>query len=194
MRNLPNNKHSLRSPRAAALAIIGAGALVLVGCSTEEAKDAVSDASTAAESAASDASSAASSVKESATADSDKDGDIDLEITPDLDQPVQADSDLQVKVTGLNPDLGYYLAICKDDDAARVPDCTGERGDGTAQQWIKAEGGTVTLNEDGTAEATLKAVPTGENVDCTTDKCVVKLFGDHTEGFKPYEDEEITFA
>lgn len=194
MRNSVNTKRGLRSSRTAALAIASASALILASCSTEEAEDAVSDASTAAESAASDASSAASSVKESATADSDQDGDIEMEVTPDLDEPVQPGSDLQVKISGLNPSLGYYLAICKDDEGARVPDCTGERNSASGQQWIKAEGGTVALNEDGTAEVTLKAVPTGENVDCTTDECVLKLFGDHTEGFKPYKDEEITFA
>ncbi|UBI07562.1 thiamine biosynthesis protein [Corynebacterium falsenii] len=185
------HQHPNRSLRTCAVAVLSASVLAIAGCSTEEAKDVASDVSSEGNAAASAADSAATSAT---AALADEATGTSMTITPSLDKPVQPNSELTVKLTGLNPDLGYYVGICKKDTTGRVPDCTGQRGDAGSQQWVKRSGGTVGMKEDGTADVKLKAVPTGENVDCMKDKCVVKLYGDHTEDFKPYADQDITFA
>lgn len=193
-----------RTLRSAALGITAASALVLASCSSDEAADTAASLTSEAAEAAESATEAAGEAAESATEKAKEAGDkamqaIDTEmrVTPDPDAGVEADSELKIELSGLNPEQGYYVAICadEDDDAeGRPPLCTGEHGDEATQAWVKTEGGTVDMNEDGTAVVTLRATPTGEGVDCTTQECNVQLFGDHNEGFKRVEETDIKFV
>ena len=105
---------------------------------------------------------------------------------------------ISVDLSGLDPDYGYYAALCAAEKAPGnpVPDCTGDRSAGTqSQQWItKKSGGTTTIADDNTAHFELSVVPTGEAVDCTQQDCVLKLFGDHSEGFEDITEIPVTFA
>lgn len=105
---------------------------------------------------------------------------------------------ITVDLAGLDPDYGYYAALCAAEKAPcnPVPDCTGDRSAGTqSQQWItKKSGGTTTIADDNTAHFELSVVPTGEAVDCTQQECVLKLFGDHSEGFEDITEIPVTFA
>ena len=193
-----------RTLRSAALGITAASALVLASCSSEEAKDTAASVTSEAADAAESATEAAGDAAESATEKAKEAGDkamqaIDAEmrVTPDPEAGVEADSELKIELSGLNPEQGYYVAICADDEndsEGRPPLCTGDHGDEATQAWVKTEGGTVDMNEDDTATVTLRATPTGEGVDCTTQDCNVQLFGDHTEGFKRVEETEIKFV
>lgn len=103
---------------------------------------------------------------------------------------------ITVRLANLNPKAGYYTAICLAEQPGDeiVPICTGGRGDATAQAWIKPSGGTVTLNEDGTADFELAVAATGKDIDCNVDVCVLKVFGDHSQGFTPGAELPVTFA
>lgn len=105
---------------------------------------------------------------------------------------------ISVDLAGLDPDYGYYAALCAAENAPGnpVPDCTGDRSAGTqSQQWVTTKsGGTTPIAEDNTAHFELHVVPTGEAVDCTQQECVLKLFGDHTEGFEDVAEIPVTFA
>ncbi|MEY8209974.1 hypothetical protein [Corynebacterium sp. MNWGS58] len=193
-----------RTLRSAALGITAASALVLASCSSEEAADTAASVTSEAGEAAESATKAAGEAAESATEKAKEAGDkamqaIDAEmrVTPDPEAGVEADSELQIELSGLNTEQGYYVAICVDEEdgaEGRPPLCTGEHGDEATQAWVKTEGGTVDMKEDGTAVVTLRATPTGEGVDCTTQDCNVQLFGDHQEGFKRVEETEIKFV
>ncbi|ALC06494.1 Thiamine biosynthesis protein X [Corynebacterium deserti GIMN1.010] len=101
------------------------------------------------------------------------------------------------EITGLDPEGGYYAAICAADGAAgEVPVCTGVMADFTSQAWLSNSqpGATHAIAQDGTVTVELQAAATGEGIDCTVDECVAKVFGDHTEGFRDVAEEEITFA
>ena len=120
----------------------------------------------------------------------------DVKVTVDKAEGIKAGDTLTVEVTGLNPESGYYGAICaaQTPGGAPVPVCTGEMGDVESQAWLQNERGTAKIAEDGTASFTLTAKPTGEGVDCATDECVLKVFGDHSEGFKDVAEVPVTFA
>ena len=120
----------------------------------------------------------------------------DVKVTVDKAEGIKAGDTLTVEVTGLNPEAGYYGAICaaQTPGGAPVPVCTGEMGDVESQAWLQNERGTAKIAEDGTASFTLTAKPTGEGVDCATDECVLKVFGDHSEGFKDVAEVPVTFA
>lgn len=102
------------------------------------------------------------------------------------------------EISGLDPEGGYYAAIC--DSVANpgnpVPSCTGEMADFTSQAWLSNSqpGATVEIAEDGTATVELEATATGTGLDCTTQACVAKVFGDHTEGFRDVAEVPVTFA
>ncbi len=38
------------------------------------------------------------------------------------------------------------------------------------------------------------AAGVGEDIDCRTDTCTLKVFGDHSEGFEDIVDVPVTFA
>lgn len=102
------------------------------------------------------------------------------------------------EVTGLDPELGYYAAICAAEATpdGEAPACTGVQADFASQAWLSntAPGATDPIADDGTATITLVAAATGEGLDCTTDECVGKIFGDHTEGFRDVTEVPVTFA
>ncbi|MEZ2122898.1 neocarzinostatin apoprotein domain-containing protein [Corynebacterium sp. CCM 9203] len=123
-------------------------------------------------------------------------GSSDVEITVDNADGIKAGDTVAVEVSGLNPESGYYAAICaaKGPEGSPVPVCTGEMGDTESQAWLQNERGNAKISEDGTASFTLTASPSGDGVDCLTDECVLKVFGDHSEGFKDVAEVPVTFA
>ncbi|WP_233195577.1 neocarzinostatin apoprotein domain-containing protein [Corynebacterium sp. 13CS0277] len=177
-----------RARRAGALLACGVTAGVLVGCSTAEV-DSPAPSSTAASPTASAPATEAGSTAAPAAAQ-----DVTVDVAPA--EGLRAGDTVEITLAGLNPKAGYYAAICAEDrpEGSPVPLCTGGRGDATAQAWIKASGGTITLAEDGTAVATIAATPVGEGIDCREDACGVKIFGDHTEGFQDVAWVPVTFA
>lgn len=102
---------------------------------------------------------------------------------------------LDVTVTGLDPAAGYYAAICASDTpAGGMPNCTGVLTDPMTAAWIKADDtGTVKLAADGTATFALTATHKGDAVDCATDSCVLKVFGDHSNGFVDVAELPVEF-
>ncbi|ADK29306.1 hypothetical protein [Corynebacterium pseudotuberculosis] len=118
-------------------------------------------------------------------------------IVASANQNIVEGQEITLNVSGLNPQSGYYAAICSATapHGSPAPLCTGQHSDATAQAWIKAGGmGTTPLNADGTATVTLRAASTGQGLDCKTDTCVLKVFGDHTEGFRDVAKLPVTFA
>ena len=170
--------------RAAFLAVPAVAALpLLAACGTDDADDAAQDATNASETTSS-----AADQETDASA-----GEVTMEAEPVND--LSEGDVISVDLSGLDPDYGYYAALCAAEKAPGnpVPDCTGDRSAGTqSQQWItKKSGGTTTIADDNTAHFELSVGPTGEAVDCTQQDCVLKLFGDHSEGFTEIP---VTFA
>lgn len=105
-------------------------------------------------------------------------------------------SEITVTLSGLNPTYGgYYLGICGDrPEGSPAPACTGDRTVPGTQAWLSNRGGTQPVPENGEASVTLTAMAAGEGVDCRTDSCTLKVFGDHSEGFEDIVDVPVTFA
>lgn len=103
---------------------------------------------------------------------------------------------INIKVSGLNPDLGYHVAICSAAQPAggTRPHCTGEIGEPRQQAWLRNEGGSHGISPDGSASLALAATATGADLDCTTQECVIKVFGDEDEGFRTVTDLPVLFA
>lgn len=103
---------------------------------------------------------------------------------------------ITVDLAGLVPSYGYYVGICSTErpEGSPAPICTGDRS-GETQAWL-AENGTVQIPDNGQVTLDLTAVPTaeGEDIDCRTQQCVLKVFGDHTEGFEDVVEVPVTFA
>ena len=173
--------------RAALLAIPAVAALpLLAACGSDDPDGAAQDAANASETTSS-----AEAQETDATA-----GEVTMEAEPVND--LSEDDVITVDLAGLDPDYGYYAALCAAEKAPGnpVPDCTGDRSAGPqSQQWItKKSGGPPPIAADNTAHFELSVVPTGEAVDCTQQDCVLKLFGDHSEGFEDITEIPITFA
>ncbi|MFW9252712.1 neocarzinostatin apoprotein domain-containing protein [Corynebacterium amycolatum] len=173
--------------RAAFLAIPAVAALpLLAACGSDDADGAAQDAANASETT--------SSAETQETAGTAGEETMEAEPVNDLSEG----DVISVDLSGLDPDYGYYAALCAAEKAPGnpVPDCTGDRSAGTqSQQWItKKSGGTTTIADDNTAHFELSVVPTGEAVDCTQQDCVLKLFGDHSEGFEDITEIPVTFA
>ncbi|MBV7294654.1 hypothetical protein KRX51_01815 [Corynebacterium sp. TAE3-ERU12] len=105
-------------------------------------------------------------------------------MTVERSEGLSEGEEISVKATGLDPNSGYYLGICR---AKMNPDkpcaeCAG-RQDGKTQKWFRNDGAPEGISEDGTISSTLTVSSSGRSVDCTSDACVIKLFGDHVEGF-----------
>ena len=62
------------------------------------------------------------------------------------------------------------------------------------QAWLSNRGGSQPVPENGEATVTLTAKAAGEDIDCRTDTCTLKVFGDHSEGFEDIVDVPVTFA
>lgn len=199
---------TLRSPlvrRSAAVAAAAVLSLGLAACSDDESpEDANERAAQAAEEALSelnqeveeDAADSADGSAEETPANDPGEPQITADKTQDL-----ADGDtITVTVRGLDVEGGYYVGICKAGTGADAageggaPDCTGDRED---SKWITAEGsdrGTDHVDADGDAEVELTVSEQGDAVDCSTDKCVLKVFGDHTNGFREVGEAPVSFA
>lgn len=191
-----NNRTAKRASAvmAAGLLALGVAACGSDDSATDTAKNATSAAGSAATEATSAAGSAAAEASEKASDSMKKEGEASVEA--DKTEKLAEGDQIAAKASGLDPKLGYYAAICNQAGPAGAPPmCTGEHGDTDAQQWLTNKpGGTAKIAEDGTAEFTLKAVPTGKGVDCKANTCVLKVFGDHTEGFAPVAEVPVTFS
>lgn len=194
--------------RAGIVAVPAIAALpLLAACGSDNAQEAQQSAAEMTSSASSKVAEAAGAEDKDAKDKDAKDKDAegaknaeDGKVTIDAD-PVSdlKDGDtITVTVSGLDPESGYYAGICAADKAPGnpVPDCTGDRTEGArSQQWITNKPGGVTpIETDGTAKFDLAAGATGEKVNCSEQDCVLKLFGDHTEGFEDVAEVPVTFA
>lgn len=181
-------------PLAVAIPVIAALPL-LAACNSEGSTESASGSATSASSA-----SAASSASETSSASADSNavatpGTIEATATPT--DGLAAGDIVTVTVKGLDPNSGYYSAFCAKEHRADtpVPDCTGDRATQGTQAWVtNKSGGTTPIADDGTATFDLTATPTGEAVDCTKQECVLKIFGDHSEGFEDIVDVPVTFS
>jgi hypothetical protein len=187
--------------RSAAVAAAAALSLGLTACSDDESSE---DANERAAQAAEEALSELNQPEEDADADDAEDTPVndpgEPQITADKTQDLSDGDTITVTVRGLDAEGGYYLGICKAGTGADAageggaPDCTGGRED---SKWITAEGsdqGTDHVKADGTAEVELTVAEQGDAVDCSTDKCIIKVFGDHTNGFNAVAEAPVTFA
>lgn len=187
-------------PRAAtAVAALMALSLPLLAACSDDGSEEQASASSTTEAPASEASSEAPSTSAAAgSSDSaEATGNSEVKITADPAENLADGQKISVKVTGLDPEAGYYGAICAAESTPGkpMPDCTGERGAAGTQQWItQKDGGTAPLSPAGETEFTLTAKQKGQAVDCATQECVLKIFGDHTEGFEDVAEIPVTFA
>lgn len=105
-------------------------------------------------------------------------------------------AEVTITLSGLNPAYGgYYLGFCGDrPEGSPAPACTGDRTVPGTQAWLSNRGGSQPVPENGEATVTLTAKAAGEDIDCRTDTCTLKVFGDHSEGFEDIVDVPVTFA
>ncbi|WJZ03347.1 hypothetical protein [Corynebacterium freiburgense] len=182
--------------RAIGAASFAAFALALAACSPPNQQDTTMEKTDTASDIAAPSKTASSSMKSTSAAPetSTESGTVNLKVSNI--NGIKDGDELTVDVSGLDPKMGYYAAICAAEATPDnpVPVCTGKTGDTETQAWIKSQGGTVPLSEDGTASAKLIAASTGEGLDCTVDACVVKVFGDHSQGFTDIVSVPVTFA
>ena len=196
-----------RTPALAAVALMSVA--LLSACSTDSDSNGESSSAAASESVeSSPESSAAESAEATAGASeeaSEEQSDSEqagaeggqVEVTADPADNLTDGDKINVKASGLDPEKGYYGAICAKDSASRkpVPDCTGQRGDAGAQQWLANKpGATTPVGQDGAVTFELVATSKGQGVDCSKQECVVKIFGDHTEGFEHVAEIPVSFA
>lgn len=187
-------------PEFAAATLLSLG--VLTACSTDNSGDNASQsnpnsAASATNSATNDSGSTSAAADESSAAPAGTTGEKKVEVTADPTENLMEGAKVKVKVAGLDPEKGYYGAICAKEKKGKkpVPDCTGERGKKGGQQWISNKpGATVPLAKNGEASFELMATHKGKGVDCQQQTCVVKIFGDHTEGFEDVAEQPVTFA
>lgn len=180
------------SRRASAVAAAAVLALGLTACSSDDNPE---DANAAAASAAEEA---IRELNESTTTPANDPG--TPHISADKTQDLVDGEQITVTVHDLASSGGYYLSIYKEGTGADsagtggAPDCTGDR---SSSKWLTAEGsekGTDHFDAEGTAEVTLTVAEKGDAVDCATDTCVLKVFGDHTNGFRAVAEAPVTFA
>ena len=119
---------------------------------------------------------------------------VTAEVSPGAD--IADGSEVTITLSGLDPAYGgYYLGFCGDrPEGSPAPACTGDRTVPGTQAWLSNRGGTQPVPENGEATVTLTAKAAGEGVDCRTDSCTLKVFGDHSEGFEDVVDVPVTFA
>jgi hypothetical protein len=118
-------------------------------------------------------------------------------ISADRTQDLKDGDEITVSVHSLDPEKGYYGAICSAERTDGPPSCTGGRED---QAWLVGESSpdaqraTGHIAADGSAEFTLTARAKGDSVDCTTDDCELMVFGDHNNGFTLWDQAPVNFA
>ncbi|MBV7295823.1 hypothetical protein KRX51_07845 [Corynebacterium sp. TAE3-ERU12] len=158
--------------------------LIAVGCSDDNAEE----QATAADSAAT-----------SATADS-EDGAVTLSVSPADD--LTDGEELTLKLSGLDPEMGYYVAVCTDktEGDANVPVCLGAHGEENKQLWLtnQSDSATESIPDDGAVVLKLSATQSGQDMNgdeitCGEENCSVKVFGDHRNGFIDVVEVPIEF-
>lgn len=197
-------KHNTHSTRPALTMGMRAGALVVtLGCALGVA--ACSNDNDSNDSSSGAASAAKSSGQSAKASDTDDSASTDVTGTDDIVvMKVSQAKDLRdgqqvtVDVKDADPDMGYYLALCAKEQTGDVPDCLGAHGDPNVQKWISNENEDGAIPDDGSfsEEITVnqKNVSTGgDEIDCKTQECVIKLFGDHSNGFVDVADIPVTF-
>lgn len=177
----------LAAPAIAAVALLAA-------CSGGDADtDAADTATSATETAEATTETTDAATTDAADAEVSANG-VTVKVSPAED--IADGSEITVTLSGLNPAYGgYYLGICGDrPEGSPAPACTGDRTVPGTQAWLSNRGGTQPVPENGEASVTLTAMAAGEGVDCRTDSCTLKVFGDHSEGFEDIVDVPVTFA
>lgn len=177
----------LAAPAIAAVALLAA-------CSGGDADtDAADTATSATETAEATTETTDAATTDAAEAEVSANG-VTVKVSPAED--IADGSEITVTLSGLNPAYGgYYLGICGDrPEGSPAPACTGDRTVPGTQAWLSNRGGTQPVPENGEASVTLTAMAAGEGVDCRTDSCTLKVFGDHSEGFEDIVDVPVTFA
>ncbi|AKE41989.1 thiamine biosynthesis protein [Corynebacterium kutscheri] len=183
----------MTSSRVLALAATASISLVIAACSPPHEVDSTQKVDTAA-SAAAPTNSAHSSTTASSTATTTTSTGDEVTIALSTTENLSDGQVLSFNVAGLDPTAGYYAAICSADYTGQVPLCTGLQGDTQAQAWLSNNGGTVAISQNGTASVDLVATATGEGIDCTTESCVLKIFGDHRNGFQDVTELPVSFS
>ncbi|MBP2333822.1 thiamine biosynthesis protein [Corynebacterium freneyi] len=183
----------LAAPTIAAVALLAACS---GGDADTDAADAPADGTTTSTTSTTDTAEAATETTETAgatEAEVSANG-VTVKVSPAED--IADGSEITVTLSGLNPAYGgYYLGICGDrPEGSPAPACTGDRTVPGTQAWLSNRGGTQPVPENGEASVTLTAMAAGEGVDCRTDSCTLKVFGDHSEGFEDIVDVPVTFA
>ncbi|GAA1475193.1 neocarzinostatin apoprotein domain-containing protein [Corynebacterium felinum] len=182
-----------RSSLLAATAVLTAG-VVLAACTPPGEVDSDKKIDTAVEGKVVTAPSSADAMAPAST-DAEEPAAENVKVSASATQLAQGDA-LTVELTGLNPKVGYYTAICAAGTAeGEVPACTGTLTDPATAAWITNSGrGTTTMSAEGAATVNITATAKGDNVDCTTNECVIKVFGDHSEGFRNVAELPVTFT
>lgn len=195
-RRVPAGRTLAAAPVLAAVVLLAAcsGGTGDSGDSGDAAASSTAASSSAASTSASAETSTAASDAGSATSGEATGGGVTAKVTPASD--IADGSEITISLTGLDPAYGgYYLGICGDrPEGSPAPACTGDRAVPGTQAWLSNRGGTAPVPGNGEAEVTLTATATGDGIDCRTDTCTLKVFGDHSEGFEDIVDVPVTFA
>lgn len=188
-----------RARRALLAAPAIAAVALLAACSGGDGESATessaggptSAATTESAAAAATASAAAGTATEAAEASANG---VTAKVSPGAE--IADGSEVTITLSGLDPAYGgYYLGFCGErPEGSPAPACTGDRTVPGTQAWLSNRGGTQPVPENGEATVTLTAKAAGEGVDCRTDSCTLKVFGDHSEGFEDVVDVPATFA
>jgi len=188
-----------RTAATAAAALLAFG---LAACSdSKDSSDSTTSAAATSEKTSATASTAASETKAPVGAETTPPNDPGTpQISANKTQDLADGDQIVVSIHGLDTSAGYYLGICKAGTGAdsagngAPPECTGDR---SSSKWIAGDAeqrATDHFDAEGNAEVTLTVASKGDAVNCTVDTCVLKLFGDHSNGFRNVGEAPITFA
>lgn len=172
----------------AGLAGLAAAALALGACSDDDA------ANTGADTGASTAATEPADAPGTATSE---DGSVTVTVDPATD--LQDGQRVAIDITGADPEMGYYVAVCTGEKQGPVPVCIGDRDAGGTQLWITNKYEDGTIPEDGHVTDEITVTRTGRSedgteIDCAAEECTLKVFGDHANGFVDVADVPLTFA
>ena len=104
-----------------------------------------------------------------------------------------------VSLSGLNPQAGYYLAVCGPNRVGPAPMCIGGQGPQSIQHWLSNAVRPGSIPADGVLTTTVSVpkqgrVATGQSLDCTTQQCTIKLFGDPGAGLRDVVELPVSFS